>query len=120
MKIKLDENLGVRGKEIFNKYGHDTLSVYDQKLESSSDINLIQICKKEERCIVSLDLDFSNPINYIPSNYAGIAVIRLPKHSSPDDLYFMIDMLAKKMSEQPILGKLWIVQRNGIREYQEE
>jgi hypothetical protein len=41
LKIKLDENLGVRGKEIFNKYGNDTLSVYDQKLESSSDINLI-------------------------------------------------------------------------------
>ncbi len=45
MKIKLDENLGERGKEIFKKYGHDALSVYDQNMESSSDNNLIQICK---------------------------------------------------------------------------
>lgn len=120
MKVKLDENLGERGKEIFNKYGHDTLSVYDQKLESSSDNNLIQVCKEEERCIVTLDLDFSNPINYRPSKYAGIAVIRLPKNSSPDDLYSMTEMLAKKMSDQSISGKLWIIQKNGIREYQEE
>lgn len=32
MKVKLDENLGERGKDIFKKYGHDTMSVYDGKL----------------------------------------------------------------------------------------
>lgn len=96
MRIKLDENLGERGKEIFKKYGHDALSVYDQKLESSSDNDLIQICNAEERCIVTLDMDFANPLNYQPSKYNGIAVIRLPKNSSPEDLYSMTEMLAKK------------------------
>ncbi len=65
-------------------------------------------------------MDFANPLNYKPSVYDGIAVIRLPKNSSPEDLYSMIEMLAKKMSLQTVAGKLWIIEKNGIREYQEE
>ncbi len=120
MKLKLDENLGERGKDIFRKYGHDTSSVYDQKLESTSDDDLIKICNNEGRCIITLDMDFANPIHYKPSDYNGIIVIRLPKNSIPDDLYFMAEIVAKKMTEQSVIGKLWIVQKNGIREYQED
>jgi predicted nuclease of predicted toxin-antitoxin system len=120
MKVKLDENLGNKGKEIFFRYGHDVSSVSDQKLESTPDDDLIKICNQEQRCIVSLDLDFSNVLVYKPSKYTGIAVIRLPKNSGTDVLYEMVETLAQKMKEVNIQGKLWIVQKNGIREYQED
>ena len=118
MKIKLDENLGNRGKNIFLQYGFDVLTVYDQNLQSSSDDKLIQICKEEKRILVTLDLDFSNPLVFNPSLYLGIAVIRLPKNSSPDILYEMVKNLAKAMINNDIDCKLWIIQKNGIREYQ--
>ena len=47
MKIKLDENLGNRGKEIFIKRGFDVQSVYDENLCSASDDTIIDVCKKE-------------------------------------------------------------------------
>ena len=74
IKIKIDENLGLRGKEIFKTNGFDIRSVIDEDLCLSSDFNLIKICKEEKRCLVTLDLDFANPLIFKPSNYYGIAV----------------------------------------------
>lgn len=62
MKIKLDENLGQRGAELFRAAGHDVATVPGQGLCSASDRELIMACKAEKRCLVSLDLDFANPL----------------------------------------------------------
>ena len=60
IKIKIDENLGLRVKKIFKTNGFDTRSVIEEDLCSSSDFHLINICKEEKRCLVTLDLDFAN------------------------------------------------------------
>jgi len=44
-----------------------------------SDSVLIEVCRAEERCLVTLDLDFSHILNLPSSRYAGIAVLRLPE-----------------------------------------
>ena len=49
MKIKLDENLGTRGKEIFKKNGFDVQTVHDEGLCSASDTTLIKICIPENK-----------------------------------------------------------------------
>ncbi|WP_295443347.1 DUF5615 family PIN-like protein [uncultured Thiodictyon sp.] len=61
MKIKLDENLGQRGAEIFRTAGHDVETVASERLSGATDRELIGICRREDRCLVTLDLDFSNP-----------------------------------------------------------
>jgi len=79
MKFKLDENIGQRGKQLFIDAGFDVSTVVEQKLTGAPDSELIMVCQQEKRCLVTLDLDFSNPLNYQPSPYSGIAVLRLPK-----------------------------------------
>lgn len=59
MKIKLDENLGERGATLFRAAGHDVASVPQQRLSGASDHQLIDVCHRESRCLVTLDLDFS-------------------------------------------------------------
>jgi predicted nuclease of predicted toxin-antitoxin system len=86
LKLKLDENIGMRGRELLEAQGHDVATVWDQELVSAPDSQLISICREERRCLVTLDLDFSNPLRYVPSDYHGIAVLRLPGRASPDDL----------------------------------
>lgn len=50
----------------------------------------------------------------------GIAVLRLPRKPTPDDLYDAINTLIGGLSQKEITKKLWIVQRGRIREYQPE
>lgn len=120
MKLKLDENLGTRGAALFREAGHDVATVYEQRLTSSPDDNLINVCTAEDRCLVTLDLDFSNPFFYPPHEYAGIAVLRMSPNSSVDDLWGLCRLLIAGFATEEIRGKLWIVQRGRIREYRPE
>ncbi len=67
--------------------------------------------------MVTLDLDFSNPFIFPPDQYAGIAVLRLPRRVSPNDLYATVTALVAALARDSILGKLWIVERHRIRVY---
>jgi len=120
MKIKLDENLSKGSAEIFRKAWHDTETVVSQGLAGSSDQKLISYCQLEKRCLITLDLDFANPFLFPPDRYNGIAVFRLPPRPSYDDLLVLCRTLLLAFEKNDINGKLWIIQKNRIREYQPE
>jgi hypothetical protein len=120
LKIKLDENLGERGAALFRRAGHDVETVADESLSGATDHELIDVCGQERRCLVTLDLDFSNPMVFDPSQYAGIAVLRLPPRSLVYDLWDACQLLVDALVAERIEGRLWIVQRGRVREYRPE
>jgi hypothetical protein len=120
MKLKLDENLGQRGASLFLQAAHDVATVAGQQLTSVPDRQLIAACAAEGRCLVTLDLDFSNPLLFHPWDYAGIAVLRLPPRPRDTDLWLACRTLVGALSQADITGKLWIVERGRIREYRPE
>lgn len=120
MKMKLDENIGQRGKTLLVEAGHDVCTILEQNLQSATDPTVIEVCRVEQRCLVTLDLDFSNPIQYNPAAFSGIAVLRLPKRPIPQDLIDAIVTLINALKTESIDGKLWIIQRGQIRIYQQE
>ena len=118
MRIKLDENFGRRGVEVLRTAGHDASTVIEQGLNGASDQELLQTCTAEKRCLVSLDLDFSNPINFNPKDYAGIAVFRLPHPFSYPNLIRTPETFTRALAQEEIEGQLWIVELERIRKYQ--
>ena len=120
MKLKLDENLGRRGQQMIAAAGHDVASVADQGLEGSLDGDLLEYCRAEGRCLVTLDLDFANPLVFLPSRYPGIAVLRIPQKASATDLLMLIETLMEALKSEVLIGKLWIVEIGRIRVYEEE
>jgi Domain of unknown function (DUF5615) len=120
MKMKLDENIGQRGKTLLMAAGYDVCTILEQNLQSAPDPIVIEVCRVEQRCLVTLDLDFSNPLQYNPSEYSGIAVLRLPRRPSPQDLLDAIETLITALKTETINRRLWIVKRGQIRIYQQE
>ena len=67
MRLKLDENLGRRAIDLLGKSAHEAVTVAEQGLCSASDLTVIDACRRERRCLVTLDLDFGNPLLFKPS-----------------------------------------------------
>src|SRR5262245_46235305 len=90
MNLKLDENLGLRCRDLALAAGHDVATVAEQNLSGAEDADVLGECHREGRALVTLDLDFSNPLVFKPSAYSGIAVLRLPRRPSHNDLVIAV------------------------------
>lgn len=119
MKLKLDENLGRLAAEILRSGGHDVETVPAENLRSASDRVLIERCLTESRCLVTLDLEFGNPLLFRPAAYTGIVVLRLPPKPTRDHLITCVRTLNAALATDEVTGKLWMVQRGRVRKYQD-
>lgn len=120
MKFKLDENFGTRTQQIFRQAGHDVMTVRDQQLRGCSDQRLYEICSAEHRCLVTLDLDFSNVLRFSPDQSHGIVVIRVPHNPTLPLLELLIRQFLGAIKTMPLEKKLWIVESGRIRIHQTE
>ena len=120
MKFKLDENFGVRIKKLLRDSGFDADTVTDEKLNGIEDRKLFEICKKEERCLLTLDLDFSDVLVFPPENSPGIVVFRSSQRLSFQLIEFLVIQFIKNLNVSELNGKLWIVEPNRIRIHQSD
>ncbi len=118
MRVKLDENLGERGARILRSAGHDVATVVEQRMSGAQDQALIDICRTEERCLVTLDRDFSNPFIFPPDRYSGIAVLKVTDDARTEAVFQALQILAVALNQGDIHGKLWSVGTDGYREWQ--
>lgn len=120
MKFKLDENFGTRTQQLFYDAGHDVQTVRDQRLQSCSDYHLYEICCAEQRCLVTLDLDFSDVTRFPPDKADGIVVIRIPRNPTLSLLEQLIHQFLQSLTQMSVEKKLWIVEIGRIRVHQSE
>jgi predicted nuclease of predicted toxin-antitoxin system len=92
--------------------------VLDEVLSGATDKTLYEVCYEEKRCLVTLDLDFSDVTRFPPQPTGGIAVIRVPRNPSLALLEQLVSQMLKMTERISIDGKLWIVERDRIRIHQ--
>jgi predicted nuclease of predicted toxin-antitoxin system len=112
--FKVDENLPTEAAELLVSAGHDAVTVGDQCLVGQPDTNVATVCQREGRAILTLDLDFADIRTYPPGNYAGIIVLRLARLDKPRVLS-VLKRLLPVLKQEPLVGKLWIVEETSIR-----
>lgn len=114
MKFKLDENLSPALASLFVAAGHDAHSVVEQALGGQADERVIDVCARERRALVTLDLDFSNIYAYPPSKFAGIVVLRLASQGRTV-VEAAIRRVISLLEQESVDGLLWIVEDHRIR-----
>ena len=78
MKLKLDENLSRHLKPILANLGHDVLTAADENLLSQPDTVIASAAFKEERILLTLDIEFADLRKYPPGTHPGIILFRPP------------------------------------------
>ncbi len=114
MKFKIDENLPDVCSSLLNNIGYDTESVVQENIQGCSDHYLIEVCKKENRILITLDLDFSNIRAYPPGDNPGIIILRLSEQSI-DTVKNAINRLVIAFDHDVPDHKLWIVDETRVR-----
>ena len=88
-----------------------------QALQSATDRELLARCVAEGRALVTLDLDFANPLVFPPARHSGVAVLRLPRKPAHTDLDQAIGTLVGALRGQSLGQQLWIVEIGRVRVY---
>lgn len=117
MNFKLDENLGQAVANALRAASHDVTTVGEEQLQGAPDRRVLDAAQAEARCLVTLDLEFGNPLLFDPSTYSGIVVIRLPARVTQVALLHAVRTLVKAAASSSAVGRLWIVHHDQIREY---
>jgi predicted nuclease of predicted toxin-antitoxin system len=112
MRLKLDENLDVGLAVWLESLGHDAQTVRDEQMSGAPDDKVFGAAAAEDRCLVTLDLDFSDPIHFPPA--AGTIVLRVPVPSMAMIRRLLQQAIAHAEDESPT-GQIWIVEAGRIR-----
>lgn len=81
MKIKLDENLPDEVVELLRSAQHDVHTVRDESLVGAEDDVVFQAACREQRLLMTQDLDFSDVRRFRPGTHPGIVLIRIQQPS---------------------------------------
>jgi len=73
----------------------DVETVHGERLSSAQDDRVIEATSQEQRCLVTLDLEFGSSLIYGAGSCYGIAVLRLP----PKPSYGHVEIAAKTLIE---------------------
>ena len=114
MRFKVDENLPDELADLINQHGHDALTVRNERLGGSSDERIAEVCKREDRILITLDAGFADIRTYPPSETPGMVVLRLPR-TGKRDVLTAGRRLVKLLEKESPQRKLWIVDARRLR-----
>jgi predicted nuclease of predicted toxin-antitoxin system len=114
MKFKLDECVDARLSINLKEAGYEAVTTRQQRLHGIEDERLYRLCKDEGYILVTLDIHFSNLLNFDPKYTPGIVVLR-----GPNDLFAttrkLVETLIGGLKREEPEGRLWIVELERIR-----
>lgn len=115
LRFKLDENFSSSLTELFTAHNYDAESVLDEQLSGAPDSDIYEVCRQENRCLVTFDLDFANIIRFPAESTQGIVVIRANQIITLEVMKRMLEILLKLLDSSSPKGCLWILEPHQLR-----
>lgn len=95
--------------------GHDVATVHGQGPSGANDERIFHVCVSEPRVLVTLHTDFAQVIRFRPEASSGIGVLGMLGRATMGMIDRLLDQLLANLGQQPLEGKLWIVELGRIR-----
>jgi predicted nuclease of predicted toxin-antitoxin system len=113
-RIKLDENLSVLLKRTLSGMGYDVRTAGDEDLLGRADTEIASAAQKEERVLLTLDLEFGDLRKHPPGNHPGIVLFR-PRSLGPMAVNRFIEGFLKGANLEDFPGCIIIVETTKVR-----
>ena len=114
LRFKLDENIPREADAVLRSAGHDSHSVFSEDIVGCSDEALIEVCRREQRILVTLDLDFSDIRLYPPETHPGIWIVR-PSSQSIAAVGALLARALRMLEIESVEQRMWIIGDERIR-----
>lgn len=115
MKFLIDANLPNSAKEVFADNNLDAIHVREVGLFDASDEEIFRYAQKNNRIIVTRDLDFADAIRFVPGKHCGIIVIRVSCLMSADQIKKVLRSFLEKAPFNKIKKVLVILEASRYR-----
>ncbi len=112
----IDASLPRPVADVFRQHGHTATDVRDIGLGTAKDADIAAHAKANQFALVTVDLDFGNILQYPPTDYAGIVVVRPPENATGDVVLSLLEhflQAADVLANLP--GRLAVVEPGRIR-----
>jgi len=76
MSILLDHCVPQKYQRILQSWGYDVTLLKEHTNPDADDVDVIAIAQKLDSILLTVDMDFSNILDYPPKDYQGIIVVR--------------------------------------------
>jgi len=114
VRFKLDENLPKSAAALLRDAGHDVQTVLEERPGGNTDARVFDVCKAENRVLVTFDLDFSDLRSYPPSSHNGIWILR-PHTQSIRNTLALLRRALELVPGEVVQARLWIVEPDRVR-----
>jgi predicted nuclease of predicted toxin-antitoxin system len=116
MRFLLDANLPRAAVAVVEKLGHTVEFARDAGLGTASDEVIAERARSTQAGLITRDLDFADVRRYLPDQYSGIVVLRLPDDAVATDIAAVLErFLAKPQFVDQLPHRLAIVDAARVR-----
>jgi len=116
VKFLLDANLSPITASFIKNLGFDSKSITEEKLGNLTDSGVVEIARRENRMIITFDLDFGEIYHTKESGKIGVMVLRLENQTSNNVNFVLKQFVSENKS---LLEKntksLIVIKSNSIR-----
>lgn len=114
MKIFADECVYAVTTKMLRDWGHDIETAQEAGLSGREDNDLLQYAVSKDRILISIDMDFSNALRYIPSSHRGIIILKI-RSSNIENVHQVLRQFLDGKTEDEIHQSLVVVDHSKYR-----
>src|SRR5688572_11659105 len=116
MKFLIDANSPRALCALLSAMGHDAIHALDLQMGAAPDTEIAALAKRESRCLITRDFDFSDIRSYPPGQYSGLVVLDLPDTATAATICAMMKPVFEDHSIiNGLAGRLAIVAFGRVR-----
>ena len=114
MRFKVDENLPDEVAALLRAAGHEADTVIQEQMGGAVDAVVDDICRREERVLITFDKGFGNIRTHPPSERPGVILLRL-RHQNTASVLAVMTRLLSLLSPEAVFRRLWVVDETDMR-----